>query len=59
MNAVQKSSAIPHDEVWLERLRDPQRAEFALNLALKEFKKDRDMDSLLDVLRLVIKAQEG
>lgn len=58
MNDVRKSSTISLDEVQLEHLRDPQRAEFALNLALKEFKKDRDMDNLLDVLRLVIKAQE-
>ncbi len=54
-----KSSGIPLDEVRLERLKEPKRAEFAMKLAVKEFEKDGEIDVLLDTLRLVARAQGG
>jgi probable addiction module antidote protein len=54
-----KSKGIPLDEVRLERLKEPKRAEFAMKLALKEFEKDGEIDVLLDTLRLVARAQGG
>ena len=57
MKTMCKSHGIPLDEIRVKYLRDPKRVEFALELALKEYKKDRYMDSLLDTLGLVIEAQ--
>ncbi len=54
-----KSSGIPLDDVRLTLLKEPKRADYALKLALKEFEKDGDIDSLLDTLRLVARAQGG
>lgn len=54
-----KSRGIPLDEVRLERLKEPKRAEFAMKLAVKEFEKDGEIDVLLDTLRLVARAQGG
>jgi probable addiction module antidote protein len=54
-----KSRGIPLDEIRLERLKEPKRAEFAMKLALKEFEKDGEIDVLLDTLRLVARAQGG
>lgn len=54
-----KSSGIPHDEIRLEFLKDPKRADFARKLALEEFKDDGDVAALLDTLRLVARAQGG
>lgn len=59
MKTLCRCSTIAHDEVRFNTLRDPQRAEFALRLALKEFKKDRDMNSLLDTLEQVLQAQRS
>jgi probable addiction module antidote protein len=54
-----KSKGIPLDEIRLERLKEPKRAEFAMKLAVKEFEKDGEIDVLLDTLRLVARAQGG
>jgi probable addiction module antidote protein len=54
-----KSRGIPLDDVLLERLKEPMRAEFAMKLAVKEFEKDGEIDVLLDTLRLVARAQGG
>ena len=54
-----KSTGIPLDEIRLERLKDPKRAEFAIKLALQEFEKDNNVECLLDTLRLVAQAQGG
>ena len=54
-----KSSGVPLDEIRLEQLKAPKRAEFALKLALKEFEKDGDVHALLYTLRLVARAQGG
>ncbi len=54
-----KSSAIPLDDIRLQHLKEPKRADFALKLALEEFEKDGDVAALLDTLRLVARAQGG
>jgi probable addiction module antidote protein len=54
-----KSTGIPLDQILLERLKDPKRAEFATKLALREFEKDNDVTALLGTLRLVAQAQGG
>lgn len=59
MKKTMKSKGISLDEVRLERLKEPKRANFAVKLALKEFEQDNDVGALLDTLRLVAKAQEG
>jgi probable addiction module antidote protein len=59
MKKEKKSRGIPLEEIRLERLRDPKRADFAVKLALEEFDKDNDVDVLLDTLRLVAQAHEG
>ena len=59
MKHTGKSSGIPLDEIRLEHLKEPKRADFALKLALKEFEKDGDVNALLDTLRLVARAQGG
>src|SRR5476651_2093561 len=59
MKKTPKSAGIPLDEIRLERLKDPKRANFAMKLALGEFEKDNDVAVLLDTLRLVAQAQGG
>ena len=59
MKMKRKSTGIPLDEIRLEHLKDPKRANFATKLALKEFEKDNDVAALLDTLRLVTQAQGG
>lgn len=59
MKQLNRSSGIPLDEIRLERLKDPKRADFAMKLALKDFEQDGDVDSLLETLRLVARAQGG
>ncbi|HEV7403861.1 MAG TPA: hypothetical protein VGO11_13070 [Chthoniobacteraceae bacterium] len=59
MKQINRSGGIPLDEIRVERLKEPKRADFAMKLALKEFEKDGDVDSLLDTLRLVARAQGG
>src|SRR3954462_6788403 len=59
MKQLNRSGGIPLDEIHLERLKEPKRADFAMKLALKDFEKDGDVDSLLDTLRLVARAQGG
>lgn len=54
-----RSRGIPLDEIRLERLKDPKRADYTLKLALQEFEKDNNVDDLLDTLRLVAQAQGG
>ena len=54
-----KSTGIPLDQIRLERLKDPKRANFATKVALQEFEKDKDVATLLDTLRLVAQAQGG
>lgn len=53
------SGGISHDEIRLERLKEPKRSDYALKLALKDFEKDGDVAFLLDTLRLVARAQGG
>ena len=59
MKQLNRSGGIPLDEIRLARLKEPKRAHFAMNLALKESEKDGDVDSLLETLRLVARAQGG
>ena len=59
MKKIIKSTGIPLDQIRLERLKDPKRANFATKLALQEFEKDNDVAALLDTLRLVAQAQGG
>lgn len=59
MKNIGKSGGIPLDEVRLKHLKDPVRAKFALELSVKEFENDGDVDALLDTLRLVARAQGG
>ncbi len=59
MKHTGKSSGIPLDEIRLEHLKEPKRADFALKVALKEFEEDGDVNALLDTLRLVARAQGG
>jgi probable addiction module antidote protein len=59
MKPTGKSGAIPLDDIRLEHLKEPKRADFALKLALKEFERDGDVNALLDTLRLVARAQGG
>lgn len=59
MKTQSKSKGIPLDDIRLERFKDPQRANYAVKLALEEFENDNDVDSLLDTLRLVAQAQGG
>jgi len=59
MKQINRSGGIPLEEVRLERLKQPKRAEFAMKLALEEFEEDGDVDSLLETLRLVARAQGG
>ena len=54
-----KSTGVSLDQIRLERLKDPKRADFATKLALQEFEKDNDVAALLDTLRLVAQAQGG
>ena len=54
-----KSTGIPFDQIRLQHLKDPKRAQFATKLALQEFEKDNDVAALLDTLRLVAQAQGG
>ena len=54
-----KSTGVSLDQIRLERLKDPKRANFATKLALQEFEKDNDVAALLDTLRLVAQAQGG
>src|SRR3954465_10269448 len=59
MRQINKSGGIPLDEIRLARLKEPKRADFAMKLALEEFEQDGDVDSLLETLRLVARAQGG
>jgi probable addiction module antidote protein len=59
MRVKQKSTAIPFDEIRLKHLRDRKEAQYAVKLAIEEFEKDNDVESLLDTLRLVAQAQGG
>jgi len=59
MKPTGKSGAIPLDDIRLQHLKEPKRADFALKLALKEFGRDGDVNALLDTLRLVARAQGG
>ena len=59
MKRTGKSSGIPLDEIRLQFLKDPKRADFTLKLAMKEFEADGDVAVLLDTLRLVAQAQGG
>lgn len=54
-----KSTGVSLDQIRLERLKDPKRADYATKLALQEFEKDNDVAALLDTLRLVAQAQGG
>ncbi|MEZ0296711.1 MAG: DNA-binding protein [Candidatus Methylacidiphilales bacterium] len=54
-----KSKGIPLRRIRLERLKNPQHADVAVEVAFEEFAKDNDIDALLDTLRLVAKAQGG
>ncbi|MDB6139301.1 MAG: transcriptional regulator [Verrucomicrobiaceae bacterium] len=59
MKKATKSSGIPLDEIRMERLKDPKRADYAIKLALKAFETDNDVAVFLDTLRLVAQAQGG
>ena len=59
MKNTGKSGGVPHDEIRIHYLKDPKQADYALKLALKEFEEDRDVNVLLDTLRLVAQAQGG
>ena len=54
-----KSKGIPLKTIRLEELKNPERAECAVQVALEEFDVDNDLDALLDTLRLVAQAQGG
>jgi probable addiction module antidote protein len=59
MKRTGKSGGISHDEIRVQYLKDSKQADFALNLALKEFEVDGDFNALLDTLRLIAQAQGG
>ena len=54
-----ESKGIPLDKVRLKGLKNPERASYAMKLALQEFEKNNNIDVLLDTLRLVVCAQDG
>jgi len=54
-----KSYGVPLEEILLREWKDPKRAKLAIEVALEEFREDNDVDALLNVLRLVAKAQGG
>lgn len=56
---MDRSGGIPLDEIRLDRLKEPKRADFAMKLALKDFEQDGDVDSLLETLSLVARTQGG
>ena len=58
-NTKAKSKGIPLDEIRVERMKDPKRANLAMEVAREEFEKDNDVNALLDTLRLVAQAQGG
>ena len=54
-----KSYAVPLEEVLLREWKDPKRAKLAVEVALEEFREDNDVDALLNILRVIAKAQGG
>jgi len=59
MGNKKNRNAISLDEIRLEGFKDPKRAKFAVKLALEAFETDKDVDALLDTLRLIAQAQGG
>jgi probable addiction module antidote protein len=59
MKTKLKSGAIPWDNFRREQLKNPKSAKIAVKVALEEFEKDNDVETLLDTLRLVAQAQGG
>ena len=59
MKTKSKSYTVPFEEIYLKHLRDPKEARVAIEVALEEFEKDNDVEALLNLLRLVAKAQGG
>jgi hypothetical protein len=59
MKPTGKSGAIPLDDIRLQQMKEPKRADFALKLARMEFERDGDVNALLDTLGLVARAQGG
>ena len=57
MKTQRRSTGIPLDDIRLEGFKDPKRANHAVKLAVEGFEKDRDLDVLLDTLRLVVRSQ--
>lgn len=59
MKTQKMPMTISFDEVRLQQLKDPKWAQYALNLALREFEQDNDVPALLETLRLIAQAQGG
>jgi len=54
-----KSYGVPIEKIHLGLLKDRKFAKVALEVALEEFEKDNDIEALLNIVRLVAKAQGG
>jgi len=54
-----KSYGVPLEKIHVDFLKKPKHSKIAMDVAVEEFEKDKDVEALLNTVRLVAKAQGG